>query len=123
VRAVEIDERANARGMELREPRELAAAERPAGHVDGRETQAVEELPQVLRQRVGIVGRPDFGAAVAPPRVGDHTPPVPEGGREVVEVVRGITEPVDEHQRLARPTPVEIVEPHPVDGDEVARVG
>ena len=121
--AVEVGERVNPRWVQLRESRELAAAERPAGQIDGVKAQAVEELPQVLRERVGVVGRPGFGAAVASPRVGDHAPPIPEGRGEVVKVVRGVSEPVDQHQGLAGSTPVEIVEPHPVDGDEVARVG
>jgi hypothetical protein len=87
-RRVQVRERPNARGIELGESCDLATAERPAGQMDRVPFEVVEELPEILRQRLRIIRRPPFGTSVTPPGIRNHPVAVTEGGREVIKAVR-----------------------------------
>ena len=50
--------------------------------------EVVDELPEILRQRLRIIRRPPFGTSVTTPGIHNHPVAVAEGGREVIKAVR-----------------------------------
>src|SRR5262249_8296031 len=117
-----VGEGQNSRRIEFREAYDLATAERPAGQMGGPELEPVEELPEVLRQRVRIIRRLALGASVTSARIGEHPMAIGEPRREVVIAMRRIPETMEEDHRLARPAPVQIMKTDSVDNREMACV-
>src|SRR2546423_14526619 len=112
VRGIKIDEFDDTVGMDHGEPGQFVSRERVASENDTLNFQPVEELPNVLDQRSGIVaGLWDFRFAVAAPGESEHAKLVGEPGSKLVINMRGVTHPMQKQKGLSRAAPIQIVKP------------
>src|SRR5436190_10318505 len=114
---IKVDELDDTVGMHHRKAGQLVSGERVASENDPLNFQGVEELPNVLDQRSGVVaGLCGFRFAVAAPGESEHAKLVGEPGCEVVIKMRRAAHSMQKQKGVSRAAPIQIMELHVVDG-------
>ena len=108
---VEVDQAAEAIGVQHADAGQLGAGHRVADQHRGFQAERLDDRPHVIRERrLVVAGRGHAGRAVAPPRDAVDVTAILQLQREVVVDVRGVAGAREQHHVAAGAAPVEDLE-------------